>query len=157
MGVLTELLQIKWLHNRCKLMETIIVSWQNGIRFSVKWKLSLHKRFPSKLSWNEYIVSTRYHCNKYHCKIFSKQFLPKRFAIRFYPLQTIVSLQVDRFESISLQVDRFCTISKVFQKHCNTIAKSLLHKRRVEMFLSVSARFSLQICFKQKVATDISE
>jgi hypothetical protein len=40
---------------------------------------------------------------------------------------------------------------------CNTVAKSLLHKRRVEKFLSVIARFSLQIYFKQKVAIDISE
>jgi hypothetical protein len=121
---LRELLQIKLLNNRCKWMETIIVSWQNGIRFrfSVKLKLSLHMRFPSKLSWNEYIVSNwRYRCNtiakpmQYHCKIVFKAFLPKHFATRFYPLQTIVSLQVDflyRFESISLQVDHFCTVSK---------------------------------------------
>jgi hypothetical protein len=44
-----------------------------------------------------------------------------------------------------------------FRKHCNTVAKSFLHKRRLEMFLSISAGFSLQIRFKQKVSTDISE
>jgi hypothetical protein len=38
-----------------------------------------------------------------------------------------------------------------------SIVIPLLHKRRVETFLSVSAGFSLQIRFKQKVATDISE
>jgi hypothetical protein len=142
-----ELLQIKSLHYRCKRMETIIVSWQNGIRFSVKRKLSLHNSFPSNLSWNKYIVSNwRYRCNtvaillQYHYKIVFKAFLPKRFATRFYPLQTINSLQVDRFESVVISV-----------------VKSLLHKRRVETFLSVSAGFSLQIRFKQKVATDIIE
>jgi hypothetical protein len=41
-----DVMGIKSLHTRCKRMETIIVSWQNGMRFSVKWKLSLHKRFP---------------------------------------------------------------------------------------------------------------
>jgi hypothetical protein len=79
--VLWELLQIKSLHNRCKRMETIVVSWQNGIRFSVKRKLSLHNRFPSKLSWNEYIVSNW----RYHCKIVFKVFHPKHFATCFYP------------------------------------------------------------------------
>jgi hypothetical protein len=44
-----------------------------------------------------------------------------------------------------------------FRKRCNTVAKSLLHKRRVKTFLSVSAGFMLQIRFKQKVAMDISD
>jgi hypothetical protein len=44
------------------------------------------------------------------------------------------------------------TVSVPFRKRCNTVAKSLLHKRRVETFLSVSVGFSLQIHFKQKVA-----
>jgi hypothetical protein len=95
-----ELLQIKLLHNRCKWMETIIVSWQNGIHFSVKRKLLLHRRFSSKLSWNEYIVS----------KIVFKAFLPKRFATHFYPLQTIVSLQVDRFSTVSKALQYRCKI-----------------------------------------------
>jgi hypothetical protein len=83
---------------------------------------------------------------QYRCKIVFKAFLPKRFATRFYPLQTIVSLQVDRFVA-----------SGPFRKRCNTIAKSLFHKRRVETFLSVSAGFSLQIRLKQKVATDMTD
>jgi hypothetical protein len=96
--------------NRCKRewMETIIVSWQNGIRFSVKRKLSLHKCFNSKISWNEYTVLNW----RYHCKIVFKVFLSKCFATHFYPLQTIVSLQVDRFCTVSLQVDHFSSISK---------------------------------------------
>jgi hypothetical protein len=50
------LLQIKSLHNRCKRMETIVVSWQIGIRFSVKRKLSLYRCFPSK----QFLTNWRY-------------------------------------------------------------------------------------------------
>jgi hypothetical protein len=47
-------------------------------------------------------------------------------------------------------MDSFCAVSKALYR--NTI-----HKRRVETFLSVSGGFLLQLRFKQKVATDISE
>jgi hypothetical protein len=142
-----ELLQIKLLHNRCKRMKTIIVSWQNGIRFSVKQKLSLHKHFPSKLSWNKYIVSNWRSC----CNTFANSFqsvFPETFRNPFPSFRCKCT--------VSVLVRKRFVASGPFQKRCNIVAKSLLHKRRVETFLSVSAGFSLQIHFKQKVTTDIS-
>jgi hypothetical protein len=132
-------------------METIIVSWQNGIRFSVKRKLSLHKRSPSKLSWNEYIVSNW----RYRCKIVFKAFLPKRFATCFIHCRLSFRCEWAVSSTVSKVFRCKWTVSVLFRKRCNTVAKSLLHKRRVETFLSISAWFSLQIRFKQKVATDI--
>jgi hypothetical protein len=40
--------------------------------------------------------------------------------------------------------------SVLFRKCCNTVAKSLLHKRRVETFLSVSAGFFVANLFQAK-------
>jgi hypothetical protein len=117
-------------------METI--TQQNGIRFSVKWKLLLHKCFPSKLCWNEYIVyNWRYRCNT--------------IAI---PLQnSFQSVSPETFRNPFLSIADYCfTASGPFLhsfESCKTVAKSLLHKI-VEMLLSVSAGFSLYFQAKSR-------
>jgi hypothetical protein len=104
-------------------METIIVSWQNGIHFSVKRKLSLYKCFPSKLSRNEYIVSNwRYHCNTVAIPLQNsfQSVSPETFR---NPFLSVASGQfLYYFESVSLQVDRFSTVPKALSYCCKTVA-----------------------------------
>jgi hypothetical protein len=75
------------------------------------------------------------------------------------PLQnSFQSVSPETFRNPFLSVADFCFVASVpfrkrfvasgpFRKLFNTVAKSLLHKRRVETFLSVSAGFLLQILF----------
>jgi hypothetical protein len=151
-----ELLQIKlnWIElNRCERMETITFLGKTESVFQWNGNYRCISVSPQNFPETNNIDSNNWLTIPLQNSFRSVS--PESFSQPIYPLQTHF-VASGPFLYCFIANGPFCSVSKAFQKR-NTVAKSLLHKRRVETFLSVSARFSLQIRFKQKVATDISE
>jgi hypothetical protein len=78
------------------------------------------KRFPSKLSWNEYVSNWRYHYNIVPIPLQNsfQSISPEMFRNPFLSVANYRFVAsgplLYRFKSVSWQVDCFCTISKPF-------------------------------------------
>jgi hypothetical protein len=131
-------------------METIIVSWQNGNVF--QWNgnyrcISVSPQNFTETNIQRFLIEDTIAMplqNSFQCVLQSVS--PETYRNPFLSFRCKWTISVP-FRKCFIASGPF---QYRFESVVNTDAKLLLHKRRVETFLSVSAGFSLQLCFRQK-------